>query len=292
MPGAIRPSATSPVGFVIPLEMMNLITSRDDLSMTMAIPLGRIQSLLSNKRHAIESLVQNPTEPATEMTDNFRRELETFVGELGIGSTGYATVPRELIFRDVGILYTNVVVLTMRTDRGRIERAPNPEPADMTMRTYDELGIATNEITDFLRSKGYGAQASHPLGGLVLYPPLAQRASLGWVGRNGLLITPEFGPRVRLAAVFTSIENLPVPEKNEHQWIERYCEKCGRCVQSCPPGAILEEPRVEGCRITHIDRNKCFPYFIQYYGCTICVKVCPFSRRPYSEIRQSIEDDM
>ncbi|MGQ4872385.1 MAG: hypothetical protein ACP6IT_11220 [Candidatus Thorarchaeota archaeon] len=105
MPGAIRPSTASPARFDISLEMMNLITSRDDLSMTIAIPLGRTQSLLSNKRYASESLVQNPTGPATEMTENFRRELEAFARLLGIGSIGYTTVPRELVFRDVSPLH-------------------------------------------------------------------------------------------------------------------------------------------------------------------------------------------
>jgi len=42
------------------------------------------------------------------------------------------------------------------------------------------------------------------------------------------LITPKFGPRVRLAAVYTSIQNLPDSKENNHSWIEEYCKICGQ----------------------------------------------------------------
>ena len=44
----------------------------------------------------------------------------------------------------------------------------------MVHETYDQLGIAANRIARHLRSLGYSAQAGHPLGGLAVYPPLAQ----------------------------------------------------------------------------------------------------------------------
>ena len=288
LPGAILSTESAPSRFTIPLEMMKLISSREDIPMNLAIPLRRLKSLLKNERYAIESLSKNPAKPRTEMTRGFRKDLEKFARSHGVSSIGYTRLPRDLIFQDVGVLYTNAIVLTMEMDKAKIEMAPSPETADMIMETYDDLGIVTNKLADFLRSHGYAAQASHPLGGLVLYPPLAQMAGLGWIGRHGLLITPEAGPRVRLAAVFTSIENLPFAENNEHQWIEKYCDRCGRCVSRCPPKAILDEPIVQGERKTHIERDACFPYFVQYYACTICVRVCPFSRQSYSAIRERL----
>ncbi|MGQ4911349.1 MAG: 4Fe-4S binding protein [Candidatus Thorarchaeota archaeon] len=289
LPGAILSDESSPERFVIPLEMLRLISSREDLSMSLAIPLRRMMSLLRNERYAVDSIAENPPDPSTEITEDALRELETFAKSLGVLSVGYARLPPNLIFRGMGILYTNAIVLTMEMDREKIDMAPSSQTADMIMKTYDELGITTNRIADHLRSKGYGAQASHPLGGLVLYPPLAQDAGLGWIGHHGLLITPEAGPRVRLAAVFTSIENLPFLEENEHRWIEDYCQNCGICVRGCPPRAILDRPLIDGQRVTHIDLDKCFPYFVQYDACTICVKICPFSRRAYAEIHETFE---
>lgn len=163
----------------------------------------------------------------------------------------------------------------------------------MVFGTYDSLGIAANRIADHLRDLGFAAQADHPLGGLVLYPPLAQRAALGWVGKHGLLITPEFGPRVRLAAVYTSIQNLPFAANNEHGWIEEYCKMCELCVKQCPAGAVTGERLVhESGIVTYIRQRECFEYFAQFYGCSVCVKACPFSRGEdaYERLRHVVEE--
>ena len=76
------------------------------------------------------------------------------------------------------------------------------------------------------------------LGGITDYTHLAELAGFGAIGYHGLLITPEFGPRVRLAAVFTSIEDLPSTATDEHAWIEDFCRECVKCVRQCPPQAI------------------------------------------------------
>ncbi len=71
-----------------------------------------------------------------------------------------------------------------------------------TIRVYAKLGKAMNDIARWLRSKGIKCQPNHPVGGLVLFPALAAKAGMGWQRKMGLLITPEFGVRQRLAAIF------------------------------------------------------------------------------------------
>ncbi len=107
-------------------------------------------------------------------------------------------------------------------DKEAIMNAPSVSTFKMVMSTYDTLGIITNQITKHLRNKGFQAQASHPLGGLAVYLPLAVEAGLGWFGRHGLLITPQFGARQRLSAIFVNIENLPLNTENNHTWIEDF----------------------------------------------------------------------
>ena len=162
----------------------------------------------------------------------------------------------------------------------------------MVFDTYDSLGIAANRIAAFLREMGYAAQADHPLGGAALYPPLAQKAGIGYVGKHGLLITPKFGSRIRLAAVYTSIQNLPDSKENNHSWIGEYCKICGLCIKQCPPKAILEETVMHDTGIkTDIIQQDCFEYFIQNYGCSVCIKVCPFSKGidAYERLKQMVE---
>lgn len=72
-----------------------------------------------------------------------------------------------------------------------------------------------------------------------MYPHLAQNAGLGFKGRHGMVITPEFGPRQRISVIFTSIQNLPVNSSNEHSWVPDFCLKYGGCVKKCPGNAIV-----------------------------------------------------
>lgn len=246
-----------------------------------------MHSIMQNIQYSRSSLDRNPENPKTRVDDKFLGELESYAKTLGIGAIGYTKLPRNLIFRELAVLYDNAIVLTMEMNAKKIARAPSQETESMIFETYDSLGIASNRLADFLRERGYAAQASHPLGGPVLYPPLAELASLGWHGIHGLLITPEFGSRVRLTAIYVDIENLPTDTENRHAWIQEFCSTCGLCVDNCPPNAIFSEPIIhEGGSLTHMDVEKCIPYFAEYYGCTICIKVCPFSKGKFEQIKK------
>ena len=234
---------------------------------------------------AIKSIETNPTVGKISIGDKELKEFEEYAKSKGIGAIGYTKLPLHLIFKDRAVLYDTVIVLIMEMDRLLIKKAPSIDTFRMVMSTYDKLGKTTNLITERLRKMGYQAQAGHPLGGLVLYPPLAVQAGLGWYGRHGLLITPYFGPRQRIAAIFTNIGNLPLSKSNNHSWIEKFCAACGRCIVKCPSSAILEQPiEHKSGRKTHIVREKCLPLFTKQQGCTICVKECVFSNSSYEEI--------
>jgi epoxyqueuosine reductase len=144
----------------------------------------------------------------------------------------------------------------------------------------------TNELADYLRKNGFGAHASHPAGGMVTYPSLAQEANLGWVGKIHLLITPELGPRQKISAIFTSIENLPKTGPNEHTWISNYCANCGKCVKKCPENAILEKKSSDIGLSTEIKVDICKGC---NDACTICMKECPFNKRDYWPLKDRFE---
>jgi epoxyqueuosine reductase len=285
-PGGVHANEDSPRRIEIVAESMKV----EGLHRPMPGFPRSLPHVLSSARNIDASLREvddNPADPRTSMTDEERAGLETFMRSTAVDTFGYTTVPPSLVFAGKAVLHPNAIVLAMEMDKERMDTSPSPDSAVMVHETYNQLGIAANEIARHLRSLGYSAQAGHPLGGLTLYPPLAQAAGLGRQGMHGLLITPEFGPRVRLAAVFTSIEDLPDTATDEHAWIEDFCRECVKCVRQCPPQAISREPiRHEGGRTTWIDAERCLPYFVRNNGCSICIAVCPFHQRDYDWLRE------
>jgi epoxyqueuosine reductase QueG len=239
---------------------------------------------------SLRSLRNNPTDPKKRVNPGFIKEIEAYALQLGASSIGYTKVPAQWVFQDKAIAFDNAIMLSMEMDKDRIDTAPSIPCQKTVMETYRDLGRITNKIAAQLRKGGYGAHAGHPLMGQALYPPLAQMAGLGWMGLNGIIITPEHGPRVRLAAVYTSIENLPFSDQNEHSWVIEYCADCKICITKCPPKALYDTPIEHGDgRITYVENGLCFPYFSDYYGCSVCVKVCPFNHIPYEKIRDKFE---
>ena len=217
-----------------------------------------------------------------ELWQKFKKYAKS---EWSIVKIGFTLVPPQLIFRKKAILFKYAVVVLYEMKKDKIDKAPGVEASDEVMRVYAELGLAVNDLAHWLRGQGIRCQSNHPLGGLVLTPPLAGKAGLGWQGQSGMLITREFGPRQRIAPIFVENQVFPLTDSEEHAWIEEYCDACGLCVKECPAGAIREDrissiDTVEGIGAvkTCIDRKKCFPFFIKTMGCSLCLKVCPFSK--------------
>jgi ferredoxin len=285
IPGSIRGGGNSPVRFNIPRKGLKMDGDHPPLP---GFPGSFPQMLGSilNIRKSVLELAENPADGRKQIDEETLAELHAFARSVGADEIGFASIPQEWVFIDTAIGFNQAIVLVMEMDKDRLETAPSKDTAVMVHETYNQLGQISNKIAGWLRERGFAAHAGHPLGGMALYPPMAQAAGLGWRGVNGLLITPRFGPRVRLAAVFTEIENFLVYEGDEHAWVLDFCASCRRCVRDCPPDAFYQEPiQHENGLVTVLDNGKCFPYFIKYHGCSICIKVCPFNQQPYEKIK-------
>ncbi len=226
----------------------------------------------------------------TQADPAFWAAVKKEAAALGIGIVGFAPVDENVIFvRDhvgnIEGLYPNGIILGMEMDFEKIDKAPEPEAGLEAMKIYSKLGTATNRLTDFIRSHGHRAIACHPLGEAILFPAMAARANMGSLGRNGLFITKEYGPRLRLSMIATTASPLPEKPRKPTE-MEEFCKKCGKCVKSCPVGAIREVPLKKGGFdiASCIDSAKCMPYFYEYDGCSICIKACPFHRKGYERI--------
>jgi ferredoxin len=285
--GTIKYSAGSPERELFNTKRVG--TMSPPMSLRMLPRFARLLNpMMKNMKLTITSLENNPSEPKTITDDSFISDLEQSAYDIGIDDIAYTELPREFIFQDRAVMYgKGVVVLSMEMDYDDMEKAPSPTTQSMILHTYNNLGIMTNKLASFLRKNGYGAHAGHPLGGLAVYPPLGQMAGMGWHGLNGILIGPKFGPRHRLSAIYTSIENLPIVKENSHAWVEDFCNQCKRCIPACPGKAIYGAPIIhhEKSR-SYIETEKCMPVFLKQHGCSVCIKVCEFNRKDYYSIKE------
>jgi Pyruvate/2-oxoacid:ferredoxin oxidoreductase delta subunit len=236
------------------------------------------------------SIRQNPYIGKKTLDPQTLAELEAYAKSLGIAEIGYTVVNPRYIFRGFRILFPNALVFTIEMDREKIRQAPSLPSYIEIWRTYYEIGVIVNKIADFLRQRGFNAHAGPAVGGDVNYIPVAMDAGLGISGKNGLLITRHSGPRVRLAAVYTDIENLPFAQENLHGWVRDYCETCNICIQKCPADAIYPITKIlpDGGP-AFIDHTKCALPFSNNNGCTLCIKHCPFSVMEYDWLKDRFQ---
>jgi epoxyqueuosine reductase len=142
------------------------------------------------------------------------------------------------------------------------------------------LGKRARRLAAWLRARGYRARASVDAMP-VMERAWAQRAGIGFVGKNACLIVPGLGSHVLLAAVITDAELSPDAPMAER------CGTCTRCLQACPTRAF-EGPR-------ELDARRCISYLTiehkgpipeplrerigdRWFGCDLCQDVCPFNR--------------
>ncbi|KXG42783.1 tRNA epoxyqueuosine(34) reductase QueG [Tepidibacillus decaturensis] len=106
---------------------------------------------------------------------------------------------------------------------------------------------------------------------------VAERAGIGWIGKNSLLITPEFGSYVYLGEMIT---NISFPEDHP---MENQCGDCTRCLDACPTQAIVQAGQVNAKRcLSYITQRKDMleeelmeKLGNRLYGCDTCQIVCP-----------------
>jgi Pyruvate/2-oxoacid:ferredoxin oxidoreductase delta subunit len=237
-----------------------------------------------------KSVINNPYTGKQTIDAETLKEMEEYARSLGVTDIGYTKVNPRYIFKGFKLLFPNAIVFTMEMDREKIKQAPSMPSFIEIFRTYLQLGVIVNQISEFLRERGFNALAGPAIGGDVNYIPVAIDAGLGYSGKNGLLITKNNGPRIRLAAVFTDVENLPLAEENPFQWVRDYCEGCNLCIEKCPIDAIYMETQThaDGGPV-FIDHTVCADPFSNDNGCTLCIKYCPFSYGDYDKLKEKFE---
>ncbi len=179
---------------------------------------------------------------------------------------------------------THVIVLGHGMDYGLVQSYPSALAGAAVGMGYSKEAGTAAQISQYIRNIGFQAVASMNDTGLVI--PLAVKAGLGEYGRNQMVITPEFGPRVRFSKIYT---DLPlVDDRPQRFGVREFCDICSRCADACPPKALpygppsFDQPNrsaIPGVRKWTADCEKCFGYWAKMKSdCAICLRVCPFNK--------------
>ena len=163
--------------------------------------------------------------------------------------------------------------------RGQVKVAKYARGTDYHLALKQRLEL----LVKWLRIHGAGIAESWTDAGPVPERELAERAGLGWIGKNTMLIRPESGSFCFIGTVFTDLALEPTPAVE----LDR-CGTCTRCLDACPTTAFVE-PRV-------LDATRCISYLtiesrlpipdslLEHlegwgFGCDICNDVCPWNVR-------------
>jgi epoxyqueuosine reductase len=139
-------------------------------------------------------------------------------------------------------------------------------------------------LSNWLQQQREGIQAlTYADTGPVQDKVWAQRAGIGWIAKNGNVITREYGSWVFLGEVLTNLDLTPDSPHTEH------CGSCTRCIEACPTGAITQPFVVDAnrCIAYHTIENRAeklpdalLPHLQGWVaGCDICQDVCPWNQR-------------
>jgi epoxyqueuosine reductase len=249
------------------------------------------------------------------MTDALKDELLARARELGFARAGVARVeplPRDaealrrwierghhasmawmeetvevrLDPSHAGMLPSAKSVLVLAAPYGRAGDAPLGPPPSVVARYargrdyHNVLGKRARKLAKLVRQRGFRARASVD-SVPVLERAWAQRAGVGFVGKNACLIVPGIGSHVFLASVVTDAELAPDEPMSER------CGSCRACLDACPTRAFVSE--------RELDARRCISYLTiehegaieeplregvgaHLFGCDDCQDVCPFNR--------------
>lgn len=139
-------------------------------------------------------------------------------------------------------------------------------------------------LANWLQAQGEGIEARYYADtGPIQDKVWAQRAGIGWIAKNGNVISREYGSWIFLGEVLTNLELTPDSPHTEH------CGTCTRCIDACPTKAITQPFVVDAnlCIAYHTIENRAeklpdaiAPHLQNWVaGCDICQDVCPWNQR-------------
>jgi len=192
-------------------------------------------------------------------------------------------MPEEFYPRSIFPEAASVIVIGLPVSLPALETSPSIYYRELYTTVNALLDQHTYRMAEFLTSRGYPS-VFVPRDGygnieVLLKNPVAffshrhaaYLAGLGTFGINNMILTPEYGPRVRFGSVLTT---APLPSDPVRE--DQLCIRCMRCVEMCPSSALAKDDYPEG----RTDKHACATWSAGLHRryispCGICIKVCP-----------------
>ena len=128
----------------------------------------------------------------------------TYQDERWVYSHKYSRATEDAVPMDLPEGLTSVIVICHSMDHDLLRTVPSALSGTATGLGYSDDVVTLLALAQYIRNLGYRAYAS--MNDTASSIPFAIKAGLGEYGRHGMLITPDFGPRIRIGKVFTDLE--------------------------------------------------------------------------------------
>ena len=242
---------------------------------------GKIAQNLDDSKKRSQKIQMNPYE--------ITRKIKGFAQYLGADLVGTTRLNQAYVYSHIGrgegewgnpieLNHTHAIAIGIEMRDDMIVHAPNGPVITESSHKYLETAKIAVILANFIRSLGYEARAHVDGNYRVMAIPIAVDAGLGELGRIGLLITPQFGPRVRLSIVTTT---MPVLQDEPITFgVQDFCQICKKCARVCPSGSIAfaDKSVYAGVEKWQSKQESCYRYWrLQGSDCALCIKVCPYS---------------
>ena len=250
-----------------------------------------ISPILGRVAHAVpkDGAVREEISPerATEIVKGLTKHL-------GACSVGTCEVNPDVVYSHKGeIHYENwddwgrpiedtpgyALVFVTEMAYENVASAPHTPESTESSNNYALGAYISTVVSQWFRNMGYIGLAQHQRHYTVITPMIALDAGLGEVGRQGFLITPKQGARVRVFAVLT---DMPLVSDNPISFgVDEFCVRCQKCAETCPSKSIpLGKKTINnGVEKWILEPETCFKYWGEVgTDCGVCMAICPFSR--------------
>lgn len=222
----------------------------------------------------------------------FTKEVKETALKFGASLVGICELNHKWIYKNnrhgesinIPQEYTHAIVMAIEMNED-IFNSPDWSAVTSGGISYSQMAFVSASLAQFIRHLGYKAISAG--NDTALNIPLAIDAGLGELGRNGMLVTPELGSKVRICKVFTDIP-LEVDKSIDFS-LQNFCKKCKLCIEACEVSAIScdADPSYKiksvsnnpGIKRWVVDVEKCYMFWIENGGgCSSCIAACPFSK--------------